>query len=319
MAGSDAEAVTNRAAPRPGCRSGSSARSRSSGAAGRSTWAVVKARALIARLLIDRGLIVSVDRLVDSLWGDHDGRGSRDRAALHHLAVAQTPARGGRPRGPDRDARPGLRRSRSPRRRPTSSRSNRWSPTAGVSSADAARARRCGCSTKRRASGAASAYSEVRDEPFARAEARRLEEMLLAAIETAHRRRLDPGPPRVADRRAGDADDRAPDARAPVVAAHARALPLGAPGRGAARLPGPSFHPRAPSSGSSPGTTCRGWSTPSSRRSPRSRSSAPPDEPATGAPDAAEDSDGRCRRLLDRLPRPHPDFTERGTARRTRP
>ena len=29
-----------------------------------------------------------------------------------------------------------------------------------------------------------SAYSEVRDEPFARAEARRLEELLLAAIET---------------------------------------------------------------------------------------------------------------------------------------
>ena len=36
----------------------------------------VKARALIARLLIDRGLIVSVDRLVDSLWGDHDGEGA---------------------------------------------------------------------------------------------------------------------------------------------------------------------------------------------------------------------------------------------------
>src|SRR5580658_3635199 len=36
----------------------------------------IKARALIARLLIDRGLIVSVDRLVDSLWGDHDGDGA---------------------------------------------------------------------------------------------------------------------------------------------------------------------------------------------------------------------------------------------------
>ena len=36
----------------------------------------VKARALIARLLIDRGLVVSVDRLVDSLWGDHDGDGA---------------------------------------------------------------------------------------------------------------------------------------------------------------------------------------------------------------------------------------------------
>ena len=36
----------------------------------------VKARALVARLLIDRGLVVSVDRLVDSLWGDHDGEGA---------------------------------------------------------------------------------------------------------------------------------------------------------------------------------------------------------------------------------------------------
>ena len=30
----------------------------------------------MARLLIDRGLVVSVDRLVDSLWGDHDGDGA---------------------------------------------------------------------------------------------------------------------------------------------------------------------------------------------------------------------------------------------------
>src|SRR6516164_5995653 len=36
----------------------------------------LKARALVARLLIDRGLIVSVDLLVDSLWGDHEGEGA---------------------------------------------------------------------------------------------------------------------------------------------------------------------------------------------------------------------------------------------------
>ena len=36
----------------------------------------VKARALVARLLIDRQIIVSVDRLVDSLWGDNDGPGA---------------------------------------------------------------------------------------------------------------------------------------------------------------------------------------------------------------------------------------------------
>ena len=42
----------------------------------------VKARALVARLLIDRQIIVSVDRLVDSLWGDNDGPGGqRSRCA----------------------------------------------------------------------------------------------------------------------------------------------------------------------------------------------------------------------------------------------
>ena len=36
-----------------------------------------KARALVARLLIDRSLVVSVDRLVDSLWGEQNGHGAR--------------------------------------------------------------------------------------------------------------------------------------------------------------------------------------------------------------------------------------------------
>ena len=36
----------------------------------------VKTRALVARLLIDRGLVVSVDRLVDSLSSDREGGGA---------------------------------------------------------------------------------------------------------------------------------------------------------------------------------------------------------------------------------------------------
>ena len=36
----------------------------------------VKARAFVARLLVDRRIIVSVDRLVDSLWGGNDGTGA---------------------------------------------------------------------------------------------------------------------------------------------------------------------------------------------------------------------------------------------------
>ena len=66
----------------------------------------MKARALVARLLIDRGLVVSVDRLVDSLWGDHDGAGAeialrstisrvrkrlRDAGAPEDLIVTRAP------------------------------------------------------------------------------------------------------------------------------------------------------------------------------------------------------------------------------------
>ena len=58
-----------------------------------------------------------------------------------------------------------------------------------------------------------------------------------------HRCRPDVGPARGAHRRAGDADERQPDARAPVVAAHAGALPLRPAGRGAARVPGPALDP----------------------------------------------------------------------------
>ncbi len=66
----------------------------------------LKARALFARLLIDRGLVVSVDRLVDALWGEHDGEGAeialrstmsrlrkrlRDAGAPEYLIVTRAP------------------------------------------------------------------------------------------------------------------------------------------------------------------------------------------------------------------------------------
>ena len=69
----------------------------------------VKARALIARLLIDRQIIVSVDRLVDSLWGDHDGPGAEIALRSTDLAPAQAPARRRGARGPHCDEGPGLR------------------------------------------------------------------------------------------------------------------------------------------------------------------------------------------------------------------
>ncbi len=147
-----------------------------------------KARALVARLLVDRGLVISVDRLVDSLWGEQNAHGSR-------LAL-----------------------------RSTISRVRRRLQAAGVTDelivtrapgyllevpaevTDAARferlvsegrrelARRCPSATIRHLAEAEQlwrgpAYSEVRDDPFARAEARRLEELRLSATET----RMDAG------------------------------------------------------------------------------------------------------------------------------
>ena len=69
----------------------------------------VKARALVARLLIDRQIIVSVDRLVDSLWGDNDGPGAEIalRSTVSRLRKRLRDA--GRAARPDRDAGPGLR------------------------------------------------------------------------------------------------------------------------------------------------------------------------------------------------------------------
>ncbi len=148
----------------------------------------VKARALIARLLIDRSLVVSVDRLVDSLWGDHDGDGAeialrstisrlrkrlREAGAPEDLIVTRAP---GYVLDVPADVTDAFRfdrlvaegRHQLARRRPSES-------TRLLTEAEDL--------------WRGPAYSEVHDEPFARAEARRLEELLLAATET----RIDAG------------------------------------------------------------------------------------------------------------------------------
>ena len=222
----------------------------------------LKARALVARLLIDRGLIVSVDRLIDSLWGDHEGDGpeialrstiSRLRKRLREAGVPEdlivTRSPGLRPRG---------RRGDDGRVRVRTDGGGRQA------AAGTAPAERGGAGARRGA------------EPLARGRVHRGPRRTVrpsggAAARgdaargdrAASRCRLHPRTPRVAHRRAGDADDTTPHARAPVVPAHARALSLGAAGGGAARLSGPSFDPGGRARASSPGTTCRGWSTPS--------------------------------------------------------
>ncbi|MGD0747539.1 MAG: BTAD domain-containing putative transcriptional regulator [Acidimicrobiales bacterium] len=142
----------------------------------------VKARALVARLLIDRGLVVSVDRLVDSLWGDHDGVGAeialrstisrvrkrlRDAGAPENLIVTRAPGYVLDVSAEVTDVQRFEQlvaegRRQLSRRRPS----------------EATRLLKEAQSLWR-----GQAYSEVRDEPFARAEARRLEELLLAATE----------------------------------------------------------------------------------------------------------------------------------------
>ncbi len=141
-----------------------------------------KARALVARLLIDRGLVVSVDRIIDSLWGDHGGEGAE-------IALRSTISR----------LRKRLREAGVPRDLIVT-RAPGYVLDVGADTTDVCLFERMVADGKRqlmrhRPSEAVrvlelaqniwrgGAYTEVRDEPFARAEARRLEEMLLAAVE----------------------------------------------------------------------------------------------------------------------------------------
>jgi DNA-binding SARP family transcriptional activator/tetratricopeptide (TPR) repeat protein len=147
----------------------------------------VKARALVARLLIDRNLIVSVDRLVDSLWSDH-GRGAeialrstisrlrkrlREAGGSEDLIVTRAP---GYLLNAPADVTDVFRFER----------------LVAEGRRQLARGRPSECTRllqEAEEMWRGQAYSEVRDEPFARAEARRLEELLLSAKET----RIDAG------------------------------------------------------------------------------------------------------------------------------
>jgi len=143
----------------------------------------VKARALVARLLIDRHIIVSVDRLVDSLWHDNDGVGAE-------IAMRSTISR---LRKRIRDA--GVPEDVIVTRAPgylldvpaEATDVHRLERLVAEGRAKLARRRPIECvrllsEAERLWRGPA--YSEVRDEPFARAEARRLEELRLLATET---------------------------------------------------------------------------------------------------------------------------------------
>ncbi|HWE66667.1 MAG TPA: BTAD domain-containing putative transcriptional regulator [Acidimicrobiales bacterium] len=143
----------------------------------------MRARALIARLLIDRNLTVPVDRLLDAFWSDQDGEGAEKalRTTVSRL----------RKRLRDAGVQGDL----------IETRALGYALSISAESTDVFRFERlvaAGRSELARGNPRQSsqllqeaqdlwrgaAYSDVRDEPFARAEARRLEELRLTAWET---------------------------------------------------------------------------------------------------------------------------------------
>ena len=171
----------------------------------------VKARALVARLLIDRNIIVSVDRLVDSLWGEDDGQGGEValRSTISRLRKRLRDA--GVPEDVIVTRAPGYLLDV----RPEETDAFRFESLVAEGRRQLARRRPSECIrllVEAEQHWRGPAYSEVRDEPFARAEARRLEELLLAATETRIDAELTLGRHEGLDRRAGGVDQRQPDA-----------------------------------------------------------------------------------------------------------
>ena len=201
----------------------------------------VKARALVARLLIDRHIIVSVDRLVDSLWSDHEGPGAE-------IALRSTISRL-RKRLRDAGAPEGLIVTRAPgyalEVNAEVTDAFRLERLVAQGRAQLARRRPSECirvMVEAEGLWRGPAYSEVRDEPFARAEARRLEDLLLSATETRIDAELTLGRHEAVTGELEALTSTHPLRERAVVAAHAGALPRGPPGGGAAGLSGSAHH-----------------------------------------------------------------------------
>jgi len=144
----------------------------------------VKARALVARLLVDRNIVVSADALADSLWGEQDGSNAGQIALRSTVSRLRKRIRAaGGPEDVIVTRSPGYVLAIGPE--VTDAHRFEQLVTAGRQAlrdrrpADAARLFAEAESLWR-----GQAYWEVCDEPFARAEARRLDELRLSAVET---------------------------------------------------------------------------------------------------------------------------------------
>ena len=199
-----------------------------------------KQRALVAALALSGGRPVSVDTIVDLLWGDAAPPGVSSHPAGLRLRPAPG-ARAGpgapRPRRPCWSPwRPGyaLRvADDAPRRARLRGGRARPAPRAADARCRSARPRSAATCSTEAVAGLDEAlalwrgtpYAELEDAPPAVAERARLEELRLVALEDRARRRARARPPRHRRRRARGADRGAPAARAAVGAAGAGAGP----------------------------------------------------------------------------------------------
>ena len=235
-------------------------------------------RALLALLLLSANEVVSRDRIVDELWGE---RPPATAAKLVQVYVSRAAQGARRPTCSSR-ARPAT-CSRSSPTRSTSRASSAC--RRGRRGAGRGRARRGGGALARGAGAVARAGPR---RPRARRRSRRREADAARGAAAGGGRAIGSRPTSrsgatTSCRRARGAGRRAPAARAAARPAHARALPLGAPGRGARRLPGRAPRARRRARASSRAASCASSSRRSCARTRRStrprrrRPTAPPE------------------------------------------
>ena len=237
----------------------------------RSRSAARRQRALLARLLLDPGRTVSIDALLEDLWGE-----DQPPTAVKMIHVAVSQLRKVLPAGALQTRAPGY---------------------AAHGATDLQRfeeLRAAGRLREALALWRGPALAEF-DAPFAGREGARLEELRLGCLEERIEADLVRGEHALDRARAGGPRRRQPAARAPAASAHARALPLRPPGGGAGGLPRLPRDPRRGAGDRAVGRAARARALAAApgRARARARSSA-------AQPAARRELRGQ-RRRLDRL------------------